>query len=390
VFFCHFLKMMIDLSYDELLGGSKTLKVKMKLFLDILSTLGLLIWPLLMMMSPMLFDAPGSESSKSNLAFLLLVIFYPVIIFVGYKLFGMTYFRISADRALLTSVVLTVLVALVFGYPRFIMNVVSGISGNGYFVKGDKVYYDGKSIAGAQVSTFKTIGEKYARYAVDEKHVYFDGLMIVGAEAASFTGVSNPNNQTGDVRSPLFWKDQAHVYLEGRQLPDAKPAEFRHLGGRYGSDSQQVYYGWQVLQGANPVSFQLLSPDIAKDDKQVFVFDKVCRLSVSTAEFRLLSNQDLAVYATDGQHLFVVFFGTPEPLQIVADADPATFTLLERAYFKDNKRVYYRDSSLNKVIWLEAADASSFVAGNYDVNTDSDAHDVSRYYLGGKLVAAKK
>ncbi|MFZ6743239.1 DKNYY domain-containing protein [Undibacterium sp. JH2W] len=362
----------------------------MKLFLDILSTLALLIWPLLMMMSPMLFDAPGSENSKSNLAFLLFIIFYPVIIFACYKLFGMTYFRIPADRALLASVVLTVLVALVFGYPRFIMNVVAGISGNGYFVKEDSVYYDGKPVTGAQASTFKTIGEQYARYAADEKHVYFDGRLIEGADAASFTGVSNPRNQAGDERSPLFWKDRAHVYLEGRVLSGAKPVEFRHLGGRYASDSQQVYYGWQVLQGANMVSFQLLSPDMAKDNKQVFVFDKACKLNAPTAQFRLLSNQDLAVYATDGQFLYAVFFGAIEPLQIVKDADPATFTLLERSYFKDNKRVYYRDSSLNKVILLEAADASSFVAGNYDANTDSDAHDGSRYYLSGRLVTAKR
>ncbi|MFZ6873469.1 DKNYY domain-containing protein [Undibacterium sp. Di27W] len=362
----------------------------MKLFLDILSTLALLVWPLLMMMSPMLFDAPGSENNKSNLTFLLFVIFYPVIIFVCYKLFGMTYFRISADRALLVCVVLTVLVALVFGYPRFIMNVVAGISGNGYFVKEDKVYYYGKPLNSALASTFKTIGGQYARYALDEKHVYFDGRLIEGADAGSFTGVSNPNAQAGEERFTLFWKDQAHVYLEGRILPGAKAAEFRHLGGRYGSDNQQVYYGWQVLQGGNPASFQLLNPDMGKDDKQVFVFDKACKLNAPTAHFHLLSNQDLAVYATDGQFLYAVFFGAMEPLQVVTDADPATFTLLERSYFKDNKRVYYRDSSQKKVILLEAADAAGFVAGNYDSATDSDAHDGAHYYLAGKLATGKK
>ncbi|MFZ6656647.1 DKNYY domain-containing protein [Undibacterium sp. TJN19] len=362
----------------------------MKLFLDIVSTLALIVWPLFMMMSAMLFDAPGSEANKSNLGFLLFIIFYPVIIFAAYKLFGMTYFRISANKALVTSVVLTVLIALLFDYPWFIMNTMAGIPSSGYFVKEDKVYYYGKTIGGAQAASFKVIGKQYQQYATDEKHVYFNGKLIDVADPASFTGISHPKSQPEDEGNPLFWKDKTHVYIEGHTLSGARPAEFRHLGGRYGSDSQQVYYGWQALEGADPASFQLLNPNMAKDDKLVFVLDKACKLNAPASQFRLLTDQDLAVYATDGQHVYAVFFGAEDPLQLVVDADPASFSLLERAYVKDNKRVYYRDSSLRKMILLEAAHAASFVAGNYDNATGSDAHDHTHYYLGGALVTAKK
>lgn len=366
------------------------LKVDMKLLLDIVLTLALLMWPLLMMMSPMLFGAPGSEDSKSGLVFLLLIIFYPVIIFSCYKMAGASYFRFSTNHAWLWSAGLTMFVAVLFGYPRHIMNVIAGVSGTGYFVKEDKVYHNGKIMAGASAATFKTIGTQYPRYARDEKRVYFDGRLIANADAASFTGVSNPSTQAGEKNSPLFWKDKTHVYLEGHALPGANPAEFRHLGGRYGSDARQVYFDKQVLQGANPATFQLFNADMARDDKQIYIFDKVGKLAGPVSAFRLLSEQDLAVYGTDGIYVYAVFFTAAEPLQIVKDADPATFKILERAYSRDDKHIYYRDSSPGKVILLEDADAGSFVTGYYDAATKSDAHDHFRYYLNGKLVTTKK
>ncbi len=49
--------------------------------------LALLAWPMLVLLSAMIFDAPGSKTSVGNVFFMLLIFFYPVIIgLIAYSL----------------------------------------------------------------------------------------------------------------------------------------------------------------------------------------------------------------------------------------------------------------------------------------------------------------
>ena len=49
--------------------------------------LALLAWPMLVLMSAMIFDAPGSKTSVGNVLFMLFIFFYPVIIgLIAYSL----------------------------------------------------------------------------------------------------------------------------------------------------------------------------------------------------------------------------------------------------------------------------------------------------------------
>lgn len=51
----------------------------MKLLLNIVTTMLLIPWPILIMMSPMLIAAPGAGKNKGNIVLLLLLLFYPVL-----------------------------------------------------------------------------------------------------------------------------------------------------------------------------------------------------------------------------------------------------------------------------------------------------------------------
>lgn len=54
---------------------------------QIFFSLALLAWPMLVLMSAMIFDAPGSRTSVGNVLFMLLIFFYPVIIgLIAYSL----------------------------------------------------------------------------------------------------------------------------------------------------------------------------------------------------------------------------------------------------------------------------------------------------------------
>ena len=75
----------------------------MRPLLTILNTLlliSLLAWPMVLLMSPMLFDAPGSESNPITIAIATAIYAYPLPIIVGNILFWRR--RKSSELSILT------------------------------------------------------------------------------------------------------------------------------------------------------------------------------------------------------------------------------------------------------------------------------------------------
>jgi hypothetical protein len=359
----------------------------MKLTLDIITSILLLFWPALIMLSPMMFDAPGSENNKSNMLFLIGVIVYPLVIFAAYKLFGASYFSLSANLVLAVVLAVTIAVCLLFDYPRFILNAFRDISNSGYFVSETAVYHNGLRIKQALPGSFKQLGGRHARYAKDASHVFYGRNPLAGADPDSFVPLTPYNGQTDDAHSSLFWKDKHHVYADGVALKDAQPGTFKPLGGRYGHDGTRVYYAEKTLEKANPGKFVLLSPSIGKDDSNLYVFDKRISQNVDIATFSLIDLEGgKNDYAKDRARVYVIVYGEKDPVVEIDGADPATFVLLEREYSKDKHSVYYKDSALNKAVKLEGVDPATFEVTGYDNATESDANDRGRYYLSGKLL----
>jgi hypothetical protein len=179
----------------------------------------------------------------------------------------------------------------------------------GYHVRGDKVYYlaafPGKAseIAGADAASFKAFDTTYAK---DRSKAYFDGQPITGADATTFDVL----NRSG------FAKDGNHVYQLDRPISD-DPAHFELLDGGLSKDSANVYW----------------------TDGRV--------LSDDPAHFAIVTNNDHYLFTKDSRTIQVN--GNP-----IADADPATFRVLQGAYAQDARRIFYFTDQIID------ADAASF------------------------------
>jgi hypothetical protein len=166
----------------------------------------------------------------------------------------------------------------------------------GYHVQGDKVYYlaafPGKAseIAGADPASFKAFDTTYAK---DRSNAYFDGHAITGSDATTFDVL----NRSG------FAKDLNHVYQLDRPISD-DPAHFELLDGGLSKDSANVYW---------------TDGGVLSDDP---------------AHFAIVLNNDHYLFTKDTRTVHVN--GNP-----IADADPATFRVLQGAYAQDARRIFY-------------------------------------------------
>ncbi|MGI9282446.1 MAG: hypothetical protein ACR2PX_22865 [Endozoicomonas sp.] len=86
---------------------------------DILVTVLLLAWPMVLMMSPVAFDNPYGDAKK-QVVLLLGMMGYPVPIFGLYWLFGASYFGISGLACLLISIMAVLFAMHFLGYLKWI------------------------------------------------------------------------------------------------------------------------------------------------------------------------------------------------------------------------------------------------------------------------------
>jgi hypothetical protein len=161
---------------------------------------------------------------------------------------------------------------------------------------GDKVYYlsafPGKAseIAGADATSFKAFDTTYAK---DKSNAYFDGHPIPAADATTFAVLDRGG----------FAKDRNHVYQLDRPISD-DPAHFELVDGGLSTDSTAVYW---------------TDGGVLSDDP---------------AHFAIVSNNDHYLFTKDSRTVHVN--GKP-----IADADPATFHVLQGAYAQDARRIFY-------------------------------------------------
>src|SRR5262249_29988007 len=155
----------------------------------------------------------------------------------------------------------------------------------------------------------------------------FDGRPIAGADAASFDVLDRGG----------FAKDRSHVYQLDRPISD------------------------------DPMHFALLDGGLSKDSAAIYWTDGSV-LSDDPTHFAIVANNDHYLFTKDGRTVQVN--GNP-----IADADPATFRVLQGAYAQDDRHVFY---FADQVV---TADATSFRAldGPY-------ASDKNRVYWMGKVI----
>src|SRR6476620_7925159 len=148
----------------------------------------------------------------------------------------------------------------------------------GYHVRGDKVFY----LAAFPGTASEITGADPASfkafdttYAKDKSSAYFDGHPISGADATTFDVMDRGG----------FAKDRNHAYQLDRPISD------------------------------DPVHFELLDGGVLSDDP---------------AHFAIVANNDHYLFTKDTRTVHVN--GRP-----IADADPATFRVLQGAYAQDSR-----------------------------------------------------
>ena len=161
------------------------------------------------------------------------------------------------------------------------------------------VFYQGDIIEGSDPNTFTQI-EQQGQYYKDKNNVYLYGKVLEGVDAGTFRFHTDRN----------YTLDKNNVYYQGIAL-DVDPDNFTLLGD-YLIGSNKVYWRQYLCANINASSFRLLEDDYATDGNIVIYRDELCA-DMNADSFRLLEDG----YATDGN--IVAFHGR------LLDADGATF-----------------------------------------------------------------
>ena len=101
-------------------------------------------------------------------------------------------------------------------------------------------------------------GERYedrrGRYTKDSWSVYYRGRKVEGASVSSFADLGGG-----------YGKDNWTVYYRGWKVEGASASSFADLGGGYGKDNWTVFYEGRKLEGASAMSFESKGRGYGKD-----------------------------------------------------------------------------------------------------------------------------
>ncbi len=356
----------------------------MKLLLNIIVTFFLLFWPMVLMTSPMMFDAPGSDNRRQAVLTVSLVLCYPIFIFLFYWLFGLDFYGIAAKNMLIGSIVVVGLALFTFGYGKMLFNSMRGIANSGYSVAEGQVYFNAMPID-ADADTFEAIGDAdslYVTYFRDQQRVYYDGKPLPVNNPADF-------RQIGEHQD--YWTDGVQVFmgerlLEGVTLQGLEIHE-NFMGQEYatwrGESGSKVLVNGKSLPSADADTFRMLNGHIGKDKQRIYYSEMQILAEADAETFELFTDDHYL--GRDKQAVYDVIY--KESGRIV-DADVDTFESLGRGYMKDANCVYYREQ-FDPTQVLEGADAATFEVTGWIEATDSDAKDANHLYMDGKRVVAK-
>ncbi|MBO9702230.1 MAG: DKNYY domain-containing protein [Sporocytophaga sp.] len=358
----------------------------MSTIINILVTIIMVPWPVIIMMSPMMIASTGFRDNRSSLLFATFLMGYPVIVFTFLKVIDYGFWGMSVNWWLILVSGISGGIIFLYGIPRMLLNLRWGIQNNSYFKNDSAVFFDGYKISGADPVSFSilTTGSFYAK---DSKHVFYLGKIVKGADPLTFAPVKWIDADFSDNSIPVYWKDKANVYFNAKKIEGCDAGTFQNLRGIYGKDRNYVYYGNNTLPKANPEKFRFLNDGITTDETYLFIFDKLVNTPIDLSTFTVVENGD-HVFCKDKNHIYLLLYGQQDSLVKVDGADADTFTLLDRYYAKDKHNVYYYGYNKNNkrtLIFLTDADPDKFSVG-YDASKNSEATDGLNYYMTGKSV----
>ena len=158
-------------------------------------------------------------------------------------------------------------------------------------------------VVGADRATFDVLDKN--GYAKDARQVYFQGRTIEGADAVTFVRLSE-----------LYGKDASRVYYQGKVVPGADPNSFDVFNLQWGRDANDIYIQDRPLEACDPATFEMLKDSWQKDSRCAY------------REGRKVANADAATFevlnfwfAKDRYHAY------DNLTRVIEGADAATFKL---------------------------------------------------------------
>ncbi|WP_417761340.1 DKNYY domain-containing protein [Shewanella sp.] len=354
----------------------------MKLVFDIFMTLVFCFWPMMMMFSPMMFDAPGSEKNTKAIAIICLVMMYPIFIALALFAFDIRYYDFAPTTLLTASMVIVLGGFTLFGYTKMLWNLINGIPISGYAVVRDKVYFSGSNISNADPHSFRLLAQHVddanaePRYAVDQRHVYYLGQVIEGfkPQHAKLTLI--------DER--LYLVNDTQIADGGQLIMNASPQTYRtyepYSTWSYSTegDNSTVYYHCQPVADIDYASFTPLTHELGKDNNALFYRGKRLQLCVDLASFKLLQDD---CYFADKAHFYCLI---RSGLVSLDNEHINDIELLDYHYIKGKHAIYYYQ--YDSLVVVENADVATFEVIDYDAKTRSHAKDKHHYFSRGKVV----
>lgn len=255
------------------------------------------------------------------------------------------------------------------GLFSFLLGCFSTSKDSPFQQKGEQWYYREALIVGSEPSSFVVLSSHYAK---DARRVYFGDTYRKGQEYfaikhARVDVIDGADAATFALIDDAFARDARRIYADGRPLAVADPATFAPIPGRpFAKDSKAGYFhGWHV-PGSSGATFEALDDHYARDARHVFFCDVFVPPNTATPQLRsaMLADADVASftlleggYARDAARLYFE--------DRVIDRQPATFAMLADDYARTATQVFYRGAV------LQGANVSTFA-----VTTDTSGYTI--------------
>lgn len=358
----------------------------MHIVMSIITTFALMAWPLIVMMSPMMLAAPGSQDNKTTVLSVMLFLLYPVAIFIFLGLFGINYLGLNSFLLAKISAIVVSVIFVFFGYSSLFINMIKGVPNSGYAVVNDTVYFSGKELTGADPNSFTAYdGQDYENehsaslYASDKHSFYYFGKRVENVDPCNITGRL--------IGHTLYWFNDTQVVLRNQIIEAANPHTFACLDENWSyseTDGEYtIYYNAERLKSADFDSFRVLFGAYATDKSHLYYGADIIAPEADLKTFEILTTH--YEFAHDINNIYYL---SGSETHAVEGLDLNTFEELKRSYIKDKSAVYYHSYS-DGVQRINEADVTSFAVTDYDETTHSDAGDKNYYYMRGEIVAAK-
>ncbi len=214
---------------------------------------------------------------------------------------------------------------------------------SGYAKDASAVYYNGKRVPDANARAFRTLPSTPG-YAKDKNHIFYKGQKVFpGADPATFRFQGN------------FAADAWRVWLKDSSLQDNGQTPLRGISAQrffllykrsYATDSKIVFYNDRKIDRAHVPTFWVFENERYSRDKNRVYFDGMEVPGADPLTFKPLtdgSNPDApaAGYSVDKRN---VYYESGTKLQILQEADPATFRAVHAQWVLDATHVWRRHS----------------------------------------------